>query len=78
MCARHVTGIQLPTCDWHTAAVRLVPLNAIKLHAVAAGHRGGLYVFTSIQQCLQRDEQSFPQECALLSAPRAIAQVLAW
>ena len=47
--------------------------------AGAAGHSGGLYVSRTIAECIARDADGFPQDSALIGAPkRAVLRVLAW
>ncbi|GAX82722.1 hypothetical protein CEUSTIGMA_g10148.t1 [Chlamydomonas eustigma] len=56
----------------------IYPVGHTVHHPVAPNHRGGLYCYHTVEECLARDDVTFPRECALLGAPRAILQVLAW
>ena len=47
-------------------------------HPSRPDHGGGLYVSRTIEGCLRRDRDLFPERSALLHAPRAIAKVRCW
>jgi hypothetical protein len=47
-------------------------------HPSRPDHRGGLYVSKTIEGCLRRDRDLFPECSALLDAPRAVAKVRCW
>lgn len=54
------------------------PLGATVHQAARPGHRAGLYVYRTVEECLKADRDTFPAASALGTAPRALLQVLAW
>ena len=47
-------------------------------HPSRPDHGGGLYVSRTIEGCLRRDRDLFPERSALLRAPRAVARARCW
>lgn len=45
------------------------------MQRIVDGHRGGLYVYRSLEQCLQRARAIFPADSALLGSERAVLKV---
>lgn len=53
-------------------------VNTTVCHPSGPNHTGGLYVSPTIEGCLRRDRDLFPEMSALLGAKRAIAKVRCW
>ena len=47
-------------------------------HPSRPDHKGGLYVSKTIEGCLRRDRDLFPERSALLHFPRAVARARCW
>lgn len=45
------------------------------MQRAADQHRGGLYVYRSLERCLARARKLFPKKSALLKGPRAVLRV---
>jgi hypothetical protein len=69
-----VDGIATSVFDGTT---RYRPFTTVH-HEAHPDHRGGLYVYPTVEDCLRLEFTHFPANSWLDNSPKAIAAVLAW